>query len=71
MGKSRDEELLPKVSEALLDGSCGREDTFYNKSASIAGSVPGCNITTVRHEKNRRTDWSGLGRTPELKPDYR
>ena len=31
-----------------------------------------CNITTVRHEKKvRRTDWSGLGRTPELKPDYR
>ncbi|WP_304958762.1 hypothetical protein [uncultured Parabacteroides sp.] len=34
MGKSRDEELLPKVSEALLDGSCGR-----------VGSR--CNITTV------------------------
>ena len=34
MGKIRDEELLPKVSEALLDGSCGR-----------VGS--GCNITTV------------------------
>ena len=45
-GASDDDELLG-------------EDTFYNKSASIAGSVPGCNITTVRHEKNRRTDWSG------------
>ena len=59
MGKSRDEELLPKVSEVLQDGSGGR-----------VGS--GCNITTGRHEKKaRRTDWSGLGRTPELKPDYR
>lgn len=37
-GASDDDELLG-------------EDTFYNKSASIAGSVPGCNITTVRHEK--------------------
>ena len=45
-GASDDDELLG-------------EDTFYDKSASIAGSVPGCNITTVRHEKNRRTDWSG------------
>mgnify|MGYP006869305969 CR=1 FL=1 len=34
-GASDDDELLG-------------EDTFYNKSASIAGSVPGCNITTVR-----------------------
>ena len=32
-GASDDDELLG-------------EDTFYNKSASIAGSVPGCNITT-------------------------
>ena len=45
-GASDDDELLG-------------EDTFYDKSASIAGSVPGCNITTVRHEKNRRPDWSG------------
>ena len=45
-GASNDDELLG-------------EDTFYDKSASIAGSVPGCNITTVRHEQNRRTDWSG------------
>ena len=59
MGKIRAGELLPKVSEALLDGSCGR-----------GGS--GCNITTTRHEKKaRRTDWGGLGQTPELKPDYR
>jgi len=59
MGKSRAGELLPKVSETLRYGSCGRV-------------VSQCNITTVRHEKKaRRTDWSGLGRTPELKPDYR
>ena len=51
-GASDDDELLG-------------EDTFYDKSASIAGSVPGCNITTVRHEKNRRTDWSGRERTSE------
>ena len=36
------------------------EDTFYDKSASIAGSVPGCNITTVRHEKKPP---NGLERT--------
>ena len=51
MGKIRAEELLPKVSEALLDGSCGR-----------VGSR--CNITTVQYEKKvRRTDWSGRERT--------
>ena len=59
MGKIRAEEFLPNVSKVLLDGSCGR-----------VGS--GCNITTTRHEKKaRRTDWGGLGQTPELKPDYR
>ena len=41
MGKIRNEELLPKVSEALLDGSCGR-----------VGS--GCNITTGQREKKAR-----------------
>ena len=52
-GASDDDELLG-------------EDTFYDKSASIAGSVPGCNITTVRHEKKaRRTDWNGRERTSE------
>jgi len=51
MGKIRDGELLPKVSETLRYGSCGRV-------------VSRCNITTVRYEKKvRRTDWSGLGRT--------
>ena len=46
-GASDDDELLG-------------EDTFYDKSASIAGSVPGCNITTVRHEKKPP---NGLERT--------
>jgi len=60
MGKSRAGELLPKVSEALHDGSCGR-----------VGS--GCNITTVRYEKKsaERTgaDWGGH-KTRNAKDDY-
>ena len=51
MGKSHDEELLPKVLEILRYGSCSR-----------VGS--GCNITTVRAPKQTLgADWSGLGRT--------
>lgn len=53
MGKSHDEELLPKVLEILRYGSCSR-----------VGS--GCNITTVRAPKQTLgADWSGLERTSE------
>ena len=55
--KSGDELRLRRV--ASDNDGLFAEDFFNDKSASIAGSVPGCNITTVRHEKNRRTDWSG------------
>ena len=53
MGKSHDEELLPKVLEILRYGSCSR-----------VGS--GCNITTVRAQKKAiGADWSGRERTAE------
>ena len=53
MGKSHDEELLPKVLEILRYGSCSR-----------VGS--GCNITTVRAPKQTLgADWSGRERTSE------
>ena len=53
--KVRRSKFLPMVSEVLRYGSCGRVSSR-------------CNITTGRRRKKaRRTDWSGLGRTPEAR----